>query len=199
MSTMGPGGQPLDMRGRVAKGLVEETLQDTPITVIQGARQVGKSTLARAVTSERPALMLSLDTAAVYQAAKADPDGFVRQSDDLLVIDEVQRVPELVLALKDAVEEDRRPGRFLITGSANLLEHRGAQESRAARAATGVSRRSRSCQGGDGAAVLPVRPGVRGPRATGCIHCCRCGFHSHPAVRGPTSTHPVSLTVPGPV
>lgn len=136
MSIMGPGGKPLDMRERFARGLVEETLQDTPITVIQGARQVGKSTLARAVTSERPALMLSLDTAAVYQAAKADPDGFVRQSDDLLVIDEVQRVPELVLALKDAVEEDRRPGRFLITGSANLLELPGAQESLAGRAET---------------------------------------------------------------
>lgn len=129
-------GNPLGMRERFAKSLVDETLQDTPITVIQGARQVGKSTLARAVTNERPSLMLSLDTAAVYQAAKADPDAFVRQTNDLLVIDEVQRVPELVLAMKDAVEEDRRPGRFLITGSANILELPGAQESLAGRAET---------------------------------------------------------------
>jgi uncharacterized protein len=120
-------GNPLGMRERFAKSLVDETLQDTPITVIQGARQVGKSTLARAVTNERPSLMLSLDTAAVYQAAKADPDAFVRQTNDLLVIDEVQRVPELVLAMKDAVEENRRPGRFLITGSADILELPGTQ------------------------------------------------------------------------
>src|SRR5262245_34714024 len=117
------------MKERFAKVLVDETLQDTPITVIQGARQVGKSTLARAVASERPSLMLSLDTAAVYQAAKADPDAFVRQTDSLLVIDEVQRVPELVVAMKDAVEEDRRPGRFLTTGSANLLDLPGVHDS----------------------------------------------------------------------
>jgi uncharacterized protein len=129
-------GNPLGMRERFAKSLVDETLQDTPITVIQGARQVGKSTLARAVTNERPSLMLSLDTAAVYQAAKADPDAFVRQTNDLLVIDEVQRVPELVLAMKDAVEENRRPGRFLITGSADILELPGTQESLAVRAET---------------------------------------------------------------
>ncbi len=138
MTVMGPDRQLLGMRERFAKSLVEETLQDTPITVIQGARQVGKSTLARAVSSERPALLLSLDTAAAYQAAKADPEGFVRQTDDLLVIDELQRVPELVLALKDAVEEDRRPGRFLITGSADLLELPGAPESLAGRAETVV-------------------------------------------------------------
>jgi uncharacterized protein len=138
MSAMAADGSTLGMRERFARRLVEETLQDTPITVIQGARQVGKSTLARAVTNERSALMLSLDTAAVYRAAKADPEAFVRQSDGLLVIDEVQRVPELVLAMKDAVEEDRRPGRFLITGSANLLELPGAQESLAGRAETVV-------------------------------------------------------------
>ena len=113
-------------------------MADTPITVIQGARQVGKSTLAREVVKDRPATFLSLDTAAVYAAARADPETFVRQTNGLLVIDEVQRVPELVLAMKDAVEEDRRPGRFLITGSANLLEIPGTEESLAGRAETVV-------------------------------------------------------------
>lgn len=112
-------------------------MRDTPITVIQGARQVGKSTLARLVAG-REAKVVSLDGVANYNAARADPDAFVRQTDRLLVIDEVQRVPELIRAMKDAVEADRRPGRFLITGSANLLEVPGTQESLAGRAETVV-------------------------------------------------------------
>jgi uncharacterized protein len=128
----------LPLRHRFAQDLVEETLSDTPITVLQGARQVGKSTLVRKVLAGREATFLSLDAAPTYNAAKADPDGFVRQTTGLLGIDEVQRVPELVRAMKDAVEEDRRPGRFLITGSANLLDLRGTQESLAGRAETVV-------------------------------------------------------------
>ena len=125
------------MRTRFAQSLVEETLSNTPITVIQGARQVGKSTLAHAVAGPK-ARVVSLDAAANYNAARADPDAFVRQADNLLVIDEVQRAPELIRAMKDAVEEDRRPGRFLITGSANLLEIPGTEESLAGRAETVV-------------------------------------------------------------
>ena len=82
---------------------------------------MGKSTLAQMVVTGRPHRLVSLDRVAVHNAAMSDPDEFVRQTDDLLVIDEVQRVPDLVRALKDAVEEDRRPGRFLITGS-NVLQ-----------------------------------------------------------------------------
>jgi len=115
--------------------LVRETLADTPVTVVQGARQVGKSTLVRQVLPNEP--LLSLNSAPTLAAAKADPVGFVRQNPDgLLAIDEVQRAPELILAIQDAVEENRRPGRFLITGSANLLNLRGAQESLAGRAET---------------------------------------------------------------
>ncbi len=128
----------LPLRHRFAQELVEETLSDTPITVLQGARQVGKSTLVREVLAGREAMFLSLDAAPTYNAAKADPDEFVRQTTGLLGIDEVQRVPELVRAMKDAVEEDRRPGRFLITGSANLLDLPGTQESLAGRAETVV-------------------------------------------------------------
>ncbi len=116
-----------DLRTRYAQALVEDTLTDTPITVVQGARQVGKSTLVREVVADRDATVLSLDTQATYNAARADPDAFVRQSDGLLVIDEVQRVPELVRAMKDAVEEDRRPGRFLVTGSVDLLQLPGTR------------------------------------------------------------------------
>lgn len=123
---------------RYAQSLVEETLEDTPITVIQGARQVGKSTLVREVVADRDATVLSLDATPAYNAARADPDAFVRQSESLLVIDEVQRVPELVRAMKDAVEEDRRPGRFLVTGSADLLQIPGTEESLAGRAETVV-------------------------------------------------------------
>ncbi len=127
-----------DLRTRYAQDLVEDTLTDTPITVVQGARQVGKSTLVREVVADRDATVLSLDATAAYNAARADPDAFVRQSDGLLVIDEVQRVPELVRAMKDAVEEDRRPGRFLVTGSADLLQLPGTEESLAGRAETVV-------------------------------------------------------------
>ena len=115
---------------------MKKPFSDTPITVIQGARQVGKSTLARQVVEKRNARVISLDSETAYDSALADPDAFVRQTSDLLVIDEVQRVPKLVRAMKDAVDEDRRPGRFLITGSANLLEIPGTEESLAGRAET---------------------------------------------------------------
>jgi predicted AAA+ superfamily ATPase len=123
---------------RFAQRELEATLADTPITVLQGARQVGKSTLAKTVTAGRAARFLSLDATAQFNAASADPDAFVRQTTDLLVIDEVQRVPALIRAMKDAVEDDRRPGRFLITGSANLLKIPGTEESLAGRAETVV-------------------------------------------------------------
>jgi uncharacterized protein len=85
---------------------VEETLADTLITVLQGARQVVKSTLAKAVIENHAAWFVSLDATAQLNAARADPDAFVRQTDDLLVIDEVQHVPQLIRAMKDAVDED---------------------------------------------------------------------------------------------
>ena len=128
--------QQLGLRPRFAQTLVEETLADTPITVVEGARQVGKSTLVREVVRSRNALVVSLDESATYAAAKSDPDAFVRQFNGLLVIDEVQRVPALMRAMKAAVENDRRPGQFLITGSANLLELPGSEESLAGRAET---------------------------------------------------------------
>lgn len=121
---------------RHARSAVDEALDDTPVVVLQGARQVGKSTLAKQVLASRSGRLLSLDITAVHSAAVADPDGFVRQAEGLLVIDEVQRAPQLLRALKGAVDENRAPGRFLVTGSADLLGLAGAQESLAGRAET---------------------------------------------------------------
>lgn len=122
---------------RNAGQLAEDTLGDTPITVVTGARQVGKSTLVRHLIRGRRARLLNLDERAVRSAALSDPDAFVNQyPDGLLAIDEIQRAPELMTALKAAVDRDRRPGRFLITGSADLLTLSGSQESLAGRAET---------------------------------------------------------------
>lgn len=117
--------------------LAEETLSDTPITVISGARQVGKSTLMHQLIRTHDARVVNLDDLGDRSAAEADPDGFAAQyPQGLLAIDEIQRVPELLISLKAAVDRDRRPGRFLVTGSADLLSLHGAQESLAGRAET---------------------------------------------------------------
>lgn len=106
---------------RHARALVSEALADTRIVVINGARQVGKSTLARLVTAVDPtARERYLDDPSTREAALEDPADFVRH-DGLLLIDEVQRAPELLLAIKYVVDRDPRPGRYLLTGSARLL------------------------------------------------------------------------------
>lgn len=106
---------------RRAHAAVLAALADTRVVVINGARQSGKSTLARMVAADLPGSAIRyLDDAAVRGAAESDPAGFVRH-DGLLVIDEVQRVPDLMLAVKHQVDLDPRPGRFLLTGSARLF------------------------------------------------------------------------------
>lgn len=101
---------------------VLEALADTPVVLINGARQTGKSTLATYLAEGvHPARYLTFDDVTVLAAAQTDPDGFVRSLEGPVVIDEVQRVPELFRAIKAAVDQDRRPGRFLLTGSANVL------------------------------------------------------------------------------
>jgi len=99
---------------------VAEALADTRVVLINGARQVGKSTLVRAVAGERAAEWRDLDLPQDRQSALEDPTGFV-SFDGLMVIDEIQRAPELLLAIKATVDADPRPGRFLLTGSARLL------------------------------------------------------------------------------
>ncbi|MCL2595424.1 MAG: ATP-binding protein [Promicromonosporaceae bacterium] len=126
-----------DFLPRNSAALAAETLSDTPVTVITGARQVGKSTLMQQLVRDRPARVISLDIETDRDAAERDPDGFAGQfPQGILAIDEIQRVPKLLMALKASVDSDRRPGRFLVTGSADLLSLRGAQESLAGRAQT---------------------------------------------------------------
>lgn len=106
---------------RRAADAVSAALSDTRVVVLNGARQVGKSTLARlAAGVVGGAEVRYLDDAAMRMAAASDPTAFVRH-DGLLVIDEVQRVPDLMLAIKHEVDLDPRPGRFLLTGSARLF------------------------------------------------------------------------------
>ncbi|MGI9006248.1 MAG: ATP-binding protein [Streptosporangiaceae bacterium] len=110
-----------DLIPRHAQTAVAAALADTRVVVINGARQTGKSTLARLVMAGFPGSELRfLDDAPIRAAAQADPGFFVRHS-GLLVIDEVQRVPDLFLAIKHEVDIDPRPGRFLLTGSARLV------------------------------------------------------------------------------
>ena len=101
-------------------------LADTPVVAINGARQVGKSTLARQLWQRAGGQVITLDDETQRDAALADPRGFVdRIFDGPLIIDEVQRVPELFRAVKAAVDRDRRPGRFILTGSTRLLSEPG--------------------------------------------------------------------------
>ncbi|MDQ1294234.1 MAG: uncharacterized protein QG608_2117 [Actinomycetota bacterium] len=112
-----------------------ESLADTRIVVVQGARQVGKTTLVRQTVERLGGRLVTLDDDLTREAAVADPAGFLRQNPEgLLAIDEVQRAPGLVLALKAAVDADPRPGRFLLTGSADLLRLPTMQDSLAGRA-----------------------------------------------------------------
>lgn len=120
---------------RFAESRVLEALRDTRIVVTQGARQVGKTTLLHEVVAKAGGRAVTLDDEVVRAAARADPVGFVSQyPEGLLAIDEVQRAPELVLALKLVVDRDPRPGRFLLTGSANLLRLPATEDSLAGRA-----------------------------------------------------------------
>jgi len=93
-------------------------MADTPAVLVNGPRQSGKTTLVRQFDETLP--YISLDDATRLAAARADPQGFIRQL-DRAIIDEIQRAPELLLALKLSIDADRRPGRFLLTGSANVM------------------------------------------------------------------------------
>jgi len=107
------------MYKRFAEDRAHEALTDTPVVLIVGPRRAGKTTLVRNMgAADRT--YVTLDDQTVLEAARTDPAGFVRDL-DRATIDEIQRAPELVLAIKKAVDEDYRPGRFLLTGSADVL------------------------------------------------------------------------------
>ena len=100
---------------------VREALLDTPVVLLHGARQTGKSTLAQQIGRDLGAAHRTLDDETTRAAAISDPYSFLAGSDGLLIVDEVQRVPELFIAIKRLVDQDRRPGRYLLTGSANVF------------------------------------------------------------------------------
>jgi predicted AAA+ superfamily ATPase len=101
---------------------VRVALTDTRVVVVLGARQVGKSTLVEQVARDEPSRpLVSLDDDVTLRGALDDPTGFIADLNTPVVIDEVQRAPDLLLAIKRSVDIDQRPGRFLLTGSANLL------------------------------------------------------------------------------
>jgi len=107
------------MYPRFAKTRIQDSLTDTRVVLISGPRQSGKTTLAMDIASD-DIPFLTLDDATVLQSAINDPVGFIRGL-DRAVVDEIQRAPKLLLSIKNAVDEQTAPGRFLLTGSANLM------------------------------------------------------------------------------
>jgi predicted AAA+ superfamily ATPase len=107
------------MYERFAEGRVKEALLDTPVVLVVGPRRAGKTTMVRTLGAPDRGYV-TLDDQTMLEAARADPVAFVRAT-NAGTIDEIQRVPELLLAIKKAVDEDDRPGRFLLTGSANVM------------------------------------------------------------------------------
>lgn len=111
---------------------LEAALTDTPAILVTGARQVGKSTLVRNCVPG--AAYVTLDDQLEESAARSDPAGFLdRHSAPTLVIDEIQRAPALMQALKLSIDRDRRPGAFVLTGSADILMLPRVSESLAGR------------------------------------------------------------------
>jgi hypothetical protein len=116
-------------------GPLREALADTPVVFLNGARQTGKTTLAKMLAGGAPGRYLTLDDGHTLAAA-ADPAGFIAglsAEPGTVVLDEVQLAPKLLPAIKAAVDRDRRPGRFLLTGSADVLLLPGVSESLAGR------------------------------------------------------------------
>lgn len=105
---------------RHARARVQAALADTPIVFLAGPRQSGKSTLVRQLCG-RSRRYLTFDDPTLLAAAQSDPMGFLAGLDGDVAIDEVQRAPDLYVPLKASVDRNRRPGRFLLTGSANAM------------------------------------------------------------------------------
>lgn len=99
-----------------------DAVADSPVTLINGARQTGKSTLVKWIAENKyPAKYFTLDDAATLNAIHSDPVAFLRNFDEPLIIDEVQKVPEIFNSIKYLVDKKRENGKFILTGSANIL------------------------------------------------------------------------------
>lgn len=106
---------------RFTEATLREALQDTPVALIHGSRQSGKTTLAQSIGRDLGYHYISFDDDNQFQAAKTDPIGFVQDLPERTILDEIQRTPELFTAIKASVDRNRKPGRFILTGSANVL------------------------------------------------------------------------------
>jgi len=106
---------------RFATARLKEALADSPAVLIHGPRQCGKTTLARHVGEKGGFTYLTFDDTVVRESATSDPIGFVANLPRHVILDEVQQVPQLFSALKSAIDRQRVPGRFMLTGSANVL------------------------------------------------------------------------------
>lgn len=124
----------LQILPRALRASLEPALRSFPVVVVMGSRQTGKSTMVRALQEAAPRPYLTLDSLETLERARQQPDALVRNF-ERMTVDEVQRSPDLLLAVKRAVDERRVPGRFLLTGSANLLLMQKVSESLAGRAA----------------------------------------------------------------
>src|SRR5438105_477849 len=111
----------VELYPRFIRPRLTEALTDTPVVLVHGPRQCGKTTLAREVGNAGGYAYITFDDDVMLASAQADPMGFVADLPDRVVLDEVQRMPEIFTTIKAAVDRDRRPGRFILTGSANVL------------------------------------------------------------------------------
>ncbi len=126
-------GEYVSMIKRNIERTIHSAMADTPVVLLNGARQTGKTTLARAMAEQTGAEYFTLDDAATLALAASDPTGFIRNLQGPVVLDEIQKVPDLFPAIKVSVDKNRRPGRFLLTGSANVLTLPRLSESLAGR------------------------------------------------------------------
>ena len=109
---------------------IKEYMKSFPVLLISGARQVGKSTLALNLDIPN---YITLDDINIYESARNDPKDFIEHCNKPIVIDEIQRVPILLLAIKEFVDKDRTNGQFILTGSANLKGFKDISDSLAGR------------------------------------------------------------------
>jgi uncharacterized protein len=110
-----------DLYPRYLQPRIREALFDSPVVLIHGPRQCGKTTLTQLVGGELGYTYITFDNDLQRAAAQSDPVGYVADLPDRTVLDEVQRVPELFTSLKMTVDARRENGRFILTGSANVL------------------------------------------------------------------------------
>ena len=118
---------------RLLADTIERELATMPVVAVIGPRQGGKTTLVQRIAGDRA--YISFDDEPARGAAEFDPVRFVEALPRRVTLDEIQRVPRLLPAIKRSVDQDRQPGRFLLTGSANLLSLPKVSESLAGRMA----------------------------------------------------------------